>query len=78
MDILLYGAAGFIWGLAVSIFNNFWGTKALKGDSKGTAMIIFPLRILIYGLAFSASEQVASQLLMTASLCLPNSERSSK
>ena len=51
MDILLYGAAGFIWGLAVSIFNNFWGTKALKGDSKGTAMIIFPLRILIYGLA---------------------------
>ena len=51
MDILLYGAAGVIWGLAVSIFNNFWGTKALKGDSKGTAMIIFPLRILIYGLA---------------------------
>ena len=51
MDILLYGAAGFIWGLAVSIFNNFWGTKALKVDSKGTSMIIFPLRILIYGLA---------------------------
>ena len=51
MDILLYAAAGFLWGLAVSAFNNFWGTKALKDDSKGVAMIIFPLRILIYGLA---------------------------
>ena len=51
MDILLYAAAGFLWGLAVSAFNNFWSTKALKDDSKGVAMIIFPLRILIYGLA---------------------------
>lgn len=51
MDILLYGAAGFVWGFIVSAFNNFWGKKVLLDDSKGAAMIIFPLRILIYGLA---------------------------
>lgn len=51
MEILLFGALGFVWGLIVSVFNNFWGTKAINSDSKGIAMIIFPLRILIYGLA---------------------------
>lgn len=42
--ILLPGVLGFIWGVAVSLFNNFWTARALADPKNGKAVIFFVCR----------------------------------
>ena len=64
--ILLPAALGFIWGLAVSLFNNFWTARALKNPKSGTAVVFFTCRQLINVLAMFAVYKNLPMLIGTA------------
>ena len=49
--ILIPGVLGFVWGLSVSLFNNFWTARALKNPKSSTAVLFFTCRQLINVLA---------------------------
>ena len=64
--ILLPGILGFVWGLAVSLFNNFWTVRALKNPKSGTAVVFFTCRQLINVLAMFAVYKNLPMLIGTA------------
>lgn len=43
-SVLLPVLLGFIWGLSVSLFNNFWASKALSHAGSKKATIFFVCR----------------------------------
>ena len=50
-SVLFPGMLGFIWGLAVSVFNNFWSGRALKNPSSIFGRLVFIFRLGIIALA---------------------------
>ena len=64
--ILLPAVLGFAWGLAVSLFNNFWTARALKDPKKSAAVIFFTCRQLINVLAMFAVYKNLPMLIGTA------------
>lgn len=65
-SILLPGLLGFIWGLLVSLFNNFWAYRALAHPSSGKGQIIFVCRQGINALAMFLVYQHTVVLIGTA------------
>lgn len=64
--ILLPAVLGFAWGLAVSLFNNFWTARALKNPKSSAAVIFFTCRQLINVLAMFAVYKNLPMLIGTA------------
>ena len=64
--ILLPAVLGFAWGLAVSLFNNFWTARALKNPKSSAAVIFFTCRQLINILAMFAVYKNLPMLIGTA------------
>lgn len=53
-SILLPALLGFVWGLAVSLFNNFWTVRALEDPSRKVSRFFFSIRLGINILAMFA------------------------
>lgn len=51
-SVLLPGTLGFVWGLAISLFNNFWSQRALKNPNSffGKMVFIFRLGIMAFAM----------------------------
>lgn len=65
-SVLFPVGAGFVWGLAVSLFNNFWTYRALKNPSGSMGVIFFVLRQVFNLLAMYAVYRNVAMLIGTA------------
>ena len=65
-SVLFPGAVGFFWGLAVSVFNNFWSQKALKNPASFFGKLVFMFRLGIMALAMIPVYKNTPMLIGTA------------
>lgn len=65
-SVLLSALIGFVWGLAVSLFNNFWTWKALHNLGGKFAQFLSVFRILIVILAMALVYKNTVMLIATA------------
>jgi len=65
-SLVLPGLLGFLWGLAVSLFNNFWTWQAFTNPRKKKNILIFSLRQGINVLAMFLVYKNLAMLIGTA------------
>lgn len=65
-SVLLPALIGFVWGLAVSLFNNFWTWKVLTNRNSGFGKIAGVLRTAIIILAMALVYKNTVMLIATA------------
>jgi len=65
-SVVLPGVLGFVWGLAVSLFNNYWTWRAFTNPKKKKNVLIFSLRQGINVLAMFLVYKNLAMLIGTA------------
>lgn len=65
-SVLLPALLGFVWGLAVSLFNNFWTARAIEDPSRKISRFFFAVRQIINLLAMFAVYRNTYVLIGTA------------
>lgn len=65
-SVLLPALLGFVWGLAVSLFNNYWTMKTLGNPKRKISGLFFVLRQFINLLAMFAVYKNTCALIGTA------------
>ncbi len=65
-SVLLPGGIGFLWGLAVSLFNNFFSWRALKNPKSIFSKLVVVFRIGIIMLAMLLVYKNTPMLIGTA------------
>lgn len=64
--VLIPCVLGFVWGLAVSLFNNFWTVRALANPKSSAATLFFVCRQGVNLLAMAAVYKNLPMLIGTA------------
>lgn len=65
-SVLFPGVLGLVWGLAVSLFNNFWSQRALKNPGSIFGRLVFIFRLGIMALAMLPVYKNVPMLIGTA------------
>lgn len=65
-SVLLPAVLGFVWGLAVSLFNNFWSWRALNKPNSRFGKFVFVFRTLINLIAMALVYKNVVMLIATA------------
>lgn len=65
-SVLLPAVLGFAWGLAVSLFNNFWSWRVLNNPDSPFGRLIFVFRTLINLVAMALVYKNVVMLIATA------------